>query len=133
MAVDTTRKSKSLMKEAMDNLQTPPNAVTAQKQLNQLREALQEVQQTSSETPPTAVKTNTVRFEPSQSINEPTNILRALVLYENPALSLLLLLVGTFLLAAVRYMANGPHGMTVLSCKSLFYFKSRNREKQQKS
>ena len=106
----------------MDSLKTPPNAVTAQKQLNQLREALQEVQQTSTETPPTAVKTNTVRFEPSQSINEPTNVFRALMLYENPALSFLLLLVGTFLLAAVRYMANGPHGMTLLSCKSLFFF-----------
>lgn len=121
MTVDATKRIVTFNLLAMDDLKTPPNAVTAQKQLNELREALQEVQHDSSETPPTAFKANTVRFEASQNVtNDSTNYFKALVLYENPALSFLLLLIGTFMLATVRYIMNGSHSMTLLSCKFMF-------------
>lgn len=106
----------------MENVQTPSDAVAVRKSLQRHREALRELQEGDNITPTTQglkplAYDDENAYSPQNQTASPKVVssLMSLLLYENPPLSILAILAGSFVLTTVRYILNGPHHMTFLS------------------
>lgn len=109
----------------MENLQTPPDTVAVRKALLHHRRALADINvannlQDGFATPP--AKVEDARLEeripvPITPFRKFEKRVEDLILYRNPTVSFLAVIIGSLVLSSVRYFTSGENGVSLLTGK----------------